>query len=190
MQTSSLTPVTLYSAQESEAQHLLALLPEGSTWTDNTHQIAPNRRCILLTQDQSSAREANAWINAQAEHRHAQIFLLLPEGESRLTPACAYRHRPTQLNQILQFLNSSRALPALPKALKLTEIETSLIEQLHIADEAVTHDILMQNVWGHQTELDTHTLETHLYRLRKKLEETGLQIITEDSSYQLLSSSK
>ncbi|MDG1287308.1 MAG: winged helix-turn-helix domain-containing protein [Rickettsiales bacterium] len=190
MQTSSLTPVTLYSTQKSKAQHLLPLLPEGSIEVGHYAEIAANRRSLLITHDQSSARDANKWVNEQPPHRHAQIFLLLPEGESRLTPVCAYRHQPTHLNQILQFLNSSRALPALPETLKLTEIETSLIEQLHIADAAVSHEILMQNVWGHQTELDTHTLETHLYRLRKKLDETELQIATEDSSYQLLSSPK
>ncbi len=182
--------MTLYSVEESDAQHLLPLLPEGSIWTDRYAQIVQNRRSILIAQDQSDAREINQWVKDQQDYRHAQVFLLLPEGESRLTPACAYRHRPTHLNQILQFLNSSRALPTLPKKLKLTEIETSLIEQLHIADEPVSHEFLMQKVWGHQTELDTHTLETHLYRLRKKLAEAGLQIITEDSSYQLLSSSK
>lgn len=189
MQTSVLTPVTVYSSQPSEAEILLPLLPEGSIATHELGEIAPNRRAILLTHDQSSARDATHWIEAQPEFRHRQLFLLLPPGESRLNPPCAYRHRPAHLNQILQFLTSSRALPALPDSLSLTEIESSLIEQLHVSGEPVPHQKLMQQVWGHNTELDTHTLETHLYRLRKKLEETPLKIITEDGQYQLLTAS-
>ena len=191
MQTSSLTPITLYCSDEQDAPSLLPQLPAGSISTTQQAEIASHWRTILITHDTSSARQASQWIEQQPPHRHAQMLLILPEGESRLNPPCRMQHRPFKLNHLTRFLHASRALPALPESLKLTEIETSLIEQLHIASEAVSHETLMHNVWGHKTELDTHTLETHLYRLRKKLEKTELSITTEEGSYQLhLSSHK
>ncbi len=190
MQTSSLTPVILYSALTEEAEALLPLLPKDSQIVDDYAAIRPNRRAILITQDQTSARSACQWVDEQSAHRQAQIFLLLPAGASRLTPQCTYSHRPTRFHQILQFLSSSKALPELPDSLKFTEIETQLLEQLYSADEPVDHDQLMANIWGITVELETHTLDTHLYRLRKKLEKTSFNIVTQDGSYQLLSSPK
>ena len=189
MQTSSLTPITLYCSQREDIACLLPLLPTDSIAVDNLENIPDHRRAILVTHEQSSARKASQWISKQMAYRHSQLMLILPTGESRLSPLCMHQHRPLHFNIIHQFLNASRALPDIPPSLKLTEIETSLIEQLHIADESVTHDILMQNIWGHKTELDTHTLETHLYRLRKKLEKTDIFITTNEGSYQLVLSS-
>lgn len=158
---------------------------------ENLQDMPNYRLAILVTHDQTSARETNQWVSQQADYRQAQIMLILPQGESRLEPVCAHTHRPFHLNILQRFMAASRALPNLPSSIKLTEIETKLMEQLHVAGEAVTHDSLMQNVWGYSNDLDTHTLETHLYRLRKKLGKTGFSIITEEGSYQLvLSSSK
>lgn len=190
MQTSNLTPVTLYSSLADEANLLLPTLPDGSKAIDKLENIPNNRLTILITHDQTSARTASQWVESQPQHRHNQIFLILPEGKSRLDPDCVYKHRPMHLNDILHFIKSSRALPELPSSLKLTEIETNLIEQLHVSGKAVEHKTIMQKIWGHNNELDTHTLETHLYRLRKKLENSQLEIITENGTYKLLSSDK
>ncbi|NTU76338.1 MAG: response regulator transcription factor [Alphaproteobacteria bacterium] len=54
-------------------------------------------------------------------------------------------------------------------AVKLTDKETSLLDYLCQAGQPVLRDDLLAAVWGYDGALDTHTLETHIYRLRRKL---------------------
>ena len=53
--------------------------------------------------------------------------------------------------------------------LKLTEKEINIIVYLSKIKKSVSINELQTNVWGYQSELETHTVETHIYRLRKKI---------------------
>ena len=53
--------------------------------------------------------------------------------------------------------------------LKLTQKETEVILYLNNASKNISIQDLQKNVWGHTSELETHTVETHIYRLRKKI---------------------
>ena len=53
--------------------------------------------------------------------------------------------------------------------LNLTEKEADIIIFLKKAEKAASIDKLQTEVWGHSSKLDTHTVETHIYRLRKKI---------------------
>ena len=53
--------------------------------------------------------------------------------------------------------------------LKLTEKESNIIIYLSKFDNPISVTQLQNNVWGYQSDLDTHTVETHIYRLRKKI---------------------
>ena len=53
--------------------------------------------------------------------------------------------------------------------LKLTEKEINTITYLSNSNEPVSVDELQQNVWSYQSDIETHTVETHIYRLRKKI---------------------
>ena len=55
--------------------------------------------------------------------------------------------------------------------IRLTEKETSILKYLYRAGEkVVTRDVLLHEVWGYNAGVTTHTLETHIYRLRQKIE--------------------
>jgi len=56
------------------------------------------------------------------------------------------------------------------KEIYLTEKETALLQYLASSDNAVSRKSLLEAVWGYSQDLETHTVETHLYRLRQKLE--------------------
>ena len=56
-------------------------------------------------------------------------------------------------------------------SLNLTERETNLIVYLNKSNSAVNIDELQMKVWDYGTKLETHTVETHIYRLRKKFKE-------------------
>ena len=63
------------------------------------------------------------------------------------------------------------------KKLKLTEKEVNTIIYLSKAQNPISPMELQKNVWGYQSNLETHTVETHIYRLRKKF----LDIFDDDS---------
>ena len=74
--------------------------------------------------------------------------------------------------------------------IRLTEKETSILKYLFRAGEqVVSRDILLHEVWGYNTGVTTHTLETHIYRLRQKIEKdpSNAQIlVTETGGYKLV----
>ena len=53
--------------------------------------------------------------------------------------------------------------------LRLTEKEINTIIYLSKSNKPVSINKLQQNVWSYQSEIETHTVETHIYRLRKKI---------------------
>ena len=67
---------------------------------------------------------------------------------------------------------NSRKLFNKDKSLKLTEKEADIIVFLNNSIQSQPIENLQNKVWGHVSDLETHTVETHIYRLRKKLMET------------------
>lgn len=76
------------------------------------------------------------------------------------------------------------------KKIRLTEKETNILKFLYRStDGVVPRDILLHEVWGYNAGVTTHTLETHIYRLRQKIEpEPGNArlLVTESGGYRLL----
>lgn len=71
---------------------------------------------------------------------------------------------------------------------KLTEKEVSILKYLYQnAPEISEKEDLLENVWGYSADASTHTVETHIYRLRQKVEQDGGSqlIITENNGYRL-----
>ena len=67
---------------------------------------------------------------------------------------------------------NSRILSNKKKELSLTEKEAEIIIFLNNSKVPVNINKLQENVWGYKNKLETHTVETHIYRLRKKIKET------------------
>ena len=64
---------------------------------------------------------------------------------------------------------NSRILNQIDKQLELTEKESSILIFLKQSKDPVKIQKLQEKVWGYNSELETHTVETHVYRLRKKI---------------------
>ena len=64
---------------------------------------------------------------------------------------------------------NSRILNQNEKELELTEKESSILIFLKQSKDPVKINKLQEKVWGYNSELETHTVETHVYRLRKKI---------------------
>ena len=72
--------------------------------------------------------------------------------------------------------------------LKLTEKETNTITYLSKVKKPVSVNELEENVWSYQSDIETHTVETHIYRLRKKILSTFNDnnfIISKKDGYQI-----
>ena len=75
------------------------------------------------------------------------------------------------------------------RKIRLTEKETNILKYLYRADgKAVSREQLLTEVWGYNTGVTTHTLETHVYRLRQKMEPDPANariLVTEVGGYRL-----
>ena len=76
------------------------------------------------------------------------------------------------------------------KKIRLTEKETNILKFLYRATEGVVaRDVLLHEVWGYNAGVTTHTLETHIYRLRQKIEpdpSNARLLVTESGGYRLV----
>ena len=74
--------------------------------------------------------------------------------------------------------------------IRLTEKETAILKYLYrTGEKAVTRDVLLHEVWGYNANVTTHTLETHIYRLRQKIEadpSNARLLVTEGGGYKLV----
>jgi len=109
---------------------------------------------------------------------HAQLrsFERSEQAEFAVGP---YTFRPAK--KLLQDL-------ARNKRIRLTDKETAVLKYLYRSDAAVNRQILMHEVWGYNAAVTTHTLETHIYRLRQKIEADPARpslLVTEGGGYRL-----
>lgn len=76
------------------------------------------------------------------------------------------------------------------KKIRLTEKEAAIIRYLYRAGQkVVTRDVLLEEVWGYNSGVTTHTLETHVYRLRQKIEKDPGKaqiLVTDQGGYRLV----
>jgi DNA-binding response OmpR family regulator len=83
---------------------------------------------------------------------------------------------------------NSRELIFKNKKIRLTEKESTIIFYISNSSKPVSIDELQLNVWGYHSDLETHTVETHVYRLRKKILATfddNEFIISKKNGYQI-----
>jgi DNA-binding response OmpR family regulator len=80
--------------------------------------------------------------------------------------------------------------PGKNRRIRLTEKEAAILKFLYRAgDRAVARQVLLNEVWGYNAAVTTHTLETHIYRLRQKIEPDPANarlLVTEGGGYRLV----
>ena len=90
----------------------------------------------------------------------------------------------------LMYLNQTpKILESKNKSIRLTEKENDILKFLYQnLKTIVSREILLHEVWGYNSKVTTHTLETHIYRLRQKIEidpANACFLITETGGYRL-----
>ena len=98
-----------------------------------------------------------------------------------------YNQSELKLSNYILDLNS-RELTWKNIKIRLTEKETNTIIYLSKSQRSVTVGELQKKVWSYKSDIETHTVETHIYRLRKKILKTFNDdqfIISENNGYQI-----
>lgn len=76
------------------------------------------------------------------------------------------------------------------KKVRLTDKEAAILKYLYrTGDRVISRDVLLDEVWGYNAGVTTHTLETHVYRLRQKIERDPSNariLVTEPGGYRLI----
>jgi len=109
---------------------------------------------------------------------HAQLRIF-DRSEQVVFPVGPYTFRPAK-----KMLHDS----AKNRRIRLTDKETAVLKYLYRSEAAVNRQILMHEVWGYNSTVTTHTLETHIYRLRQKIEADPTNpslLVTEGGGYRL-----
>ncbi len=57
------------------------------------------------------------------------------------------------------------------KVLKITEKEINFIDALNSFQKPLSKNYILKNIWSYSSDTDTHTVETHIYRLRQKIKD-------------------
>jgi DNA-binding response OmpR family regulator len=127
----------------------------------NDYVVKPFRFAVLLARIRAQLRQHEASEDA--------IFTIGP-----------YTFRPS----------SKLLLNPKGNKVRLTEKETSILRYLYRAGQRpVSRETLLQEVWGYNSGVTTHTLETHIYRLRQKIEKDAAApaiLVTEAGGYKLV----
>lgn len=154
-------PIVMLTGNDGEAHEILGL-NSGA----NDYVTKPFRFGVLLARLRAHLRSFE-----QSEDALFQIgpYVFKPAAK-RLTPPQVEGERPV-------------------RDIRLTEKETNILKYLYRAGgKAVAREELLHEVWGYNSGVTTHTLETHVYRLRQKIEPqkgTATLLVTEPGGYRL-----
>ncbi len=162
------------------------------------------KTCLIIADDESEQHQP---------HLKEIPVILLSDNSENKTHADILIKKPFKLYDFLEGLKNKTLLPKVRRkecliikeyslypvnkeikssftgnVVKLTEKEVAVLKYLYqISPASAGKEELLENVWEYNSDVTTHTIETHIYRLRQKVEQnSGSQlIITENNGYRL-----
>jgi len=151
------------------------------------NEIKENFNFDLINSDQKNFDEVLGKVDSD-------YLIISKEKKKKFKNNLIIENKPININKLVQTINirflknqfnfqsdikigsykldlNSRSIIKNEITVDLTERETNLIIFLKKSSKPVKINDLQREVWGYGSELDTHTVETHIYRLRKKIKE-------------------
>ncbi len=163
----------------------LILIDEDEARYNNLRIRYPNVPMVLFSGD-STMEEDNLNLVVKKPFSLMRLLDILRAANNRLDNSIdgyltfnGYELRPSK-KEIVDIKNN--------QVIKLTEKEVGILKYLYkMSPQYVTKTDLQQNVWKYSSEVTTHTIETHIYRLRQKVEGNNGHrlIITDNGGYKL-----
>ena len=166
----------------------IVIVDEDAAKLEELHRHYLKAPLFLLTSDPDHAPQNSAFTHIMAKPlRLEKLFNELRSSINLFENSAggylnfnSYEVRPVK-KEILNRRNG--------EVIKLTEKEVAILKYLYKAQERiVTKTELLQEVWGYAPDVTTHTIETHVYRLRQKVEQddsSAQLILTLEGGYQL-----
>lgn len=151
------------------------------------------RNPIIILTGQTADEDAVTSLEAGANDYVTKPFkfaVLLARIRAHLRQLDASEDAVLRIGQYTFRPTSKQLISESGSKLRLTEKETAILKFLYRANsQVVARDILLKEVWGYSAQVTTHTLETHIYRLRQKIEKdpaNATLLLTDAGGYRLV----
>ena len=154
----------LYEILKEVEEHLNFNLINTKKLIDKDHKTKKNQNYLIISNKKIKDFEEYMLIN----HSPINLTKLIESINIRFLKKKYNQQSDIDLGKYRLNLNS-RKMYYRDVSLALTEREANIIIYLKNSTEPVKISKLQSEVWGHNSKLDTHTVETHIYRLRKKI---------------------
>ena len=141
------------------------------TFVDNENSLNDKIKNFNHYLIASNKRYSNIDAQIVLENLPINIFKLIEKINIEFLKQQFNSQSEFQINKYKIDLNSRELLLNSSK-LKLTEKEINTIIYISKSNKPVSIDELQEKVWSYQSDIETHTVETHIYRLRKKILKT------------------
>ena len=157
------------------------------TYVDNENSLKDQHKNVsnyLVISNQKNLNIGNQFV---LDNTPINIFKLVEKINIEFLKLQFNSQSEIRINNYIIDRNSREILTKHAR-LKLTEKEINTITYLSKLNKPVSIDELQKNVWGYQSNIETHTVETHIYRLRKKILNTFNDnefIISKKNGYQI-----
>ncbi len=147
------------------------------------NEFKNQKNCLVISDKENLKFQNQVIIN----NFPSSIFKLIEKINIEFLKLQFNNQSEVNINNYVINLNSREILNKNTK-LKLTEKEVNILIYLSKNKKPVSIDELQENVWGYQSDIETHTVETHIYRLRKKIADIFNDknfIVSEKNGYQI-----
>lgn len=141
---------------------------------------------MIIIADRGFEADVGASIVMQAPFRCSQFLKMI---NSALVSVATERDMLWMISGCKYYPGEKQLVNGANAIFRLTEKEAAILARLYKADgESVSREELLRDLWGYHAEAETHTVETHIYRLRQKLEPDPAQasiLVTDTNGYRL-----
>jgi DNA-binding response OmpR family regulator len=145
------------------------------------------RDLLFRVIQETAARHGMAWNGPLPGTPGLRLGVLLDQ--QRAEPPRHLKDRAPVILGPYRFFPAESSLETESSAIRLTEKERDiLLLLLDAAPRSVTRQHMLDTVWGYASGVETHTLETHIYRLRQKIEPQPARpvlLVTDGDGYRL-----
>ena len=143
-------------------------LNEYHNENDLIEGLKKQKNSVIISRAQINNQSVNQKQIILIEHYPLNFFSLIDQINSKFLMQQYDLQSNYEIKDYKVDLNS-RTISKIDKELKLTQREIEVILFLSKKKQPVNINTLQKEVWGYSEDLETHTVETHIYRLRKKL---------------------
>lgn len=178
--------ILLIDSDPLAGQTLAEILEGGGhrvTVTTDAHDMAVGEVDLIIAEPALLPRGGAVPVLALAKPVRLGALLARVDEALRAPPISGHALGPWRFDPAARLL-----LGADGRRVRLTDKEAAILEHLRRAGGVVVREALLAEIWGYSAAVTTHTLETHIYRLRRKIESdpaNATLLLTEAGGYRL-----